>query len=57
MITRFRVIAECDLTQGDRSFLEALQSLGNPFEYKVPCLGDQMTGSFISDHVFNLSKK
>ena len=52
-----QVIAECDLTQGDQSYLETLQSLGDPFEHEVLCPGDRMTGSFVSDHVFNLSKK
>ena len=49
-------IEECDLTQG-QSYLEALQSLGDPFEHEVLCPGDRLTGSFVSDHVFNLSKK
>ena len=40
-------IAECDLTQGDQSYLEALQSLGDPFEHEVLCPGDQFTGSFV----------
>ena len=52
-----QVIAECDLTQGDQSYLEALQSLGAPFEHEVLYPGDRITGSFVSDHVFNLSKK
>ena len=51
------VIVECDLTQGDQSYLEALESLGDPFEHEVLCLGDRMTGSSVSDYVFNLSKK
>ena len=33
-------IAEYDLTQGNESYLEALQSLGDPFEHKVLCPGD-----------------
>ena len=33
-------IAECDLKQGDQSYLEALQSLGDPFEHEVLCPGD-----------------
>ena len=52
-----QVIAGCDLTQGDQSYLEALQSLGDPFEHEVLCPGDRMTGSFVLDHVFNLNKK
>ena len=50
-------IAECDLMQGDQSYLEALQSLGDPFEHEVLCPGDRFTGSFVSDHVFNLNQK
>ena len=50
-------IAECDLTQGDQSYLEALQLLSDPFEHEVLRPGDQMTGSSVTDHVFNLSKK
>ena len=56
-ISDFQVIAECDLTQGDQCYLEDLQSLGDPFEHEVLCPRDRMTGSFISGHVFNLSKK
>ena len=37
--------------------MEALESLGDPFEHKGLCPGDQLTGSFVSDYVFNLSKK
>ena len=33
-------IAGCDLKQGDQSYLEALQSLGDPFEHEVLCPGD-----------------
>ena len=33
-------IAECDLTRGNESYLEAVQSLGDPVEYKVLCPGD-----------------
>ena len=51
------VITEYDLTQGDQSYLEALESLGDSFEHEVLCPGDRMTGSFVSDYVFNLSKK
>ena len=50
-------IAECDLTEGDQSYLKALQSLGDPFEREVLCPGNRLTGSFVSDHVFNLRKK
>ena len=39
------------------SYLEALQSLGDPFEHEVLCSEDRLKGSFVSDHVFNLSKK
>ena len=46
-------IAECDLTQGDQSYLEALQLLGDPFEHEVLCSGDRLTGAFVSDHIFN----
>ena len=35
----------------------SLQSLGDPFEHEVLCSGDRMTGSFVSDHVFQLRKK
>ena len=52
-----QAIAECDLTQGDQSYQKALQSLGDPFEHEVLCPGDRITGSFVSDNVFNLSKK
>ena len=52
-----QIIAECDLTQDDQSYLEALQSLDDPFEHEVLCPGDRMTGSIVSAHVFNLSKK
>ena len=51
------VITECDLTQGDQSFLEALQSLGDLFEHEVLCPGNRMTHSFVSDLVFRLRKK
>ena len=50
-------IAECDLTQGGQSYLEALQSLRDPFEHEVLCPGDLLAGCFVSDHVFNLSNK
>ena len=50
-------IAECDLTQGGQSYLEALQSLGDPFDHEVLCPGDRLTGSFVSDHVLNLSQE
>ena len=52
-----QVVAECDLTQCDQFVLEALQSLHGPFKYEVLCSGDRVTGSFVSDHVFNLNKK
>ena len=52
-----QVITECDLTQGDQFFLEALQSLGDLFEHKVLCPGNRMTHSFVSDLVFSLRKK
>ena len=51
------VITECDLTQGEQSFLEALQSLGDLFEHEVLCPGNRMTHSFVSDLVFSLIKK
>ena len=47
-----QVIAECDLKQSEKSYLEALQSLVDPFEHEVLCPGDGMTGSFVSDHTF-----
>ena len=47
------------LIQGGSLSLQiiALQSLGDPFEHEVLCPGNRMTGSFVSDHVFNLTKK
>ena len=51
------VIAECDLTQGDQSDLEAFQSLVDSFELKVFCPGDPVTASFVSDHVFLCKKQ
>ena len=52
-----QVIAECDLTQGSQSYLEAFQSLGDYFEHEVLRPGDRIVGAFVPDHVFNLSKK
>ena len=52
-----QVITECGLTQGDQSFLEALQSLGDLFEHEVLCPGNRMTHSFVSDLFFSLIKK
>ena len=42
----YQDIAKCDLTQGDQSCLEALQSLSDPFEHEVLCPGNRMAGSF-----------
>ena len=53
----YQDIVECDLTQGNQSYLEALQSLGDVFEDEVLSSRDRMAGSFVSDHVFNLNKK
>ena len=44
-----------DLTQGDESLLETFESLcDNNKDYSEE---ERMTGSFVSDYVFNLSKK
>ena len=40
----------------DSQDIAALQSLGDPFEHEELCPGDRFTGSFVSDHVLNLSK-
>ena len=53
----YQDIIECDLTQGNQSYLEALQSLGDPFEHDVLSSWNRMAGSFVSNHVFNLNKK
>ena len=42
----YQDIAECDLTQGGESYLEAPQLLADPFEHEVLCPGDRMVGSF-----------
>ena len=47
---------ECDLTQGNQSYLEAVQSLGDPFEHEVLNSGDRMADSFVSDNVFDFNK-
>ena len=52
-----QVVPECDLTQSDRSLLETSQLLGDPFEYEILCPKDRRTGSFVTNHVFNQSKK
>ena len=44
-----------DLTLGYRSILENLESLCD--NNKDHCKEGRMTGSFVSDYVFNLSKK
>ena len=44
-----------DLTQGDKSLLETLESLSD--NNKDHSEEGRMKGSFVSDHVFNLSKK
>ena len=46
-----------DLTQGDDSLLETLQSLGVINDSVLETDSDRIKGSFSSDSVFNLSKK
>ena len=46
-----------DLTQGDDSLLETLQSLGGINDSVLETESDRIKGSFSSDSVFNLSKK
>ena len=46
-----------DLTQGDDSLLETLQSLGVINDSFLETDSDRIKGSFSSDSVFNLSKK
>ena len=46
-----------DLTKGDDSLLEILQSLGVSNDNFLETDSDRIKGSFSSDSVFNLSKK
>ena len=46
-----------DLTEGDDSLLEILQSLGIRNDRVLEPNGDRIIGFFSSDSVFNLSKK
>ena len=46
------VVPERDFKKGDLSLLEALQILGDTFEHEISP-GERMTGSFVTDQIFN----